>query len=175
MLTREGPATAGQHVIPMTYTVYKPVNEAVNTSYPTSKPKIGWQDLILFYGTRIDRSCPATGSGDSEVAYTVPSGKVFFLLSCVFSVSNNEATARTTNFVSIIGSNQSLGTTGPEVDIITLTVLAQQSSSIGITPCLPIVMRASERIALYNVKALSTSTLAFIGYEVDAALFATLQ
>ena len=175
MRSGEGPLAARSHEIPLVEVIYKPANAGINKNFPATKPKINWQDLVLFYGTRINRSMAATGNADSEIAYTVPSGKVFFLLSVVFSVSNNEPTARTTNFVSIIGSNQSLGTTGPEVDIITLTVLAQNSLSTRISPCIPIIMRESERLALYNVKTLSTSTLAFVGYEVDAALFATLQ
>jgi len=70
----------------MAETIYTPPYQSIPNNL--AAPVVSWQDLVLKYGTLLTRYQPATGTSTSTTIYTVPAGKVLFLLTAQLTTFN---------------------------------------------------------------------------------------
>ena len=150
--------------------VYTPLNEGKPEIYPTTKPKIRWEDLILLYGTRISASNTSPGDDEYVNIYIVPEGKVFFMLSAHLTVANNSTVRRAGKiFIRRPGETD----TSTRCMMI-INTMPQGQSSTSINPTVPILVLYGESVGIFNEDPLVTTMGQVVGYEIETNLFQTL-
>lgn len=156
--------------IPMVEIVYTPLNEGKPEIYPIAKPKIRWEDLILLYGNRIDRSQSAPGDDQTATVYAVPEGKVFLLTSAAISGANNSTVRRTAQlWIRYLGDSS----TSTRL-LLSVNAMPQGQNANSISPCVPIIVNYGESLSIFNEDPLFTTLGQVSGYEIDTNLFQTL-
>jgi len=154
-------------------TVYKPIFDGSEKQYPVSPPKIDLIRLCMFYGTRQLVCRSATTADESKVLYTVPAGKVLLLLTATISSASND-TSRRTGWVCVSPSNQAFDNINDSMILVTATPVPSGTANNAISPSIPIILQAGERVGLFNKDTDCTTTGGFSGYEIDTNLFQTL-
>lgn len=157
----------------MQETVYTPISSQENINTQTNTAKIGWENLALLYGKRIIASCAAVDNGESAVAYTVPTGKIFMLLTATLTVANHDTT-RTTNYAAIVGATGAFSSFPDTTNILRLSVDTFDTGTLAICPTIPLICLPGERIGCFNTQTDATTTFNITGYEIDAALYNNL-
>lgn len=150
--------------------VYKPQFEAKQEIYPVSKPKIRWEDLILLYGKRITVSNTAPGDDETADIYTVPEGKVFFLLSAHLGIEGAGTVKRTGKMWIRFSGESSTSLRS----MITVGAAVNGQNFAVMNPCVPILVFYGERISIFNEDPAFTTIGQVVGYEIGTDLYQTL-
>jgi len=159
--------------------VYKPLNDAKSDNYPVEPTKSNWEYLLLTQGKLIHRHGYAFDGSENEI-YTVPSGKLFFLISAGLVVETQTDDDAKEGFVlikeslvsTIATSTQALlaarcggvPTGTPDTDELAVNVT--------ISPTLPIKLVAGQYISVYALTSTLNRCQGYIsGYEIQASVF----
>jgi len=159
--------------------VYKPLNEAKSDNYPVEPTKSNWEYLLLTQGKLIHRHGYAFDGSENEI-YTVPSGKLFFLISAGLVVQTTQDDDSKEGFVLIKESLVSTVATSIQT-LLTAKCGGVPTSAadtddlcvnVTISPTLPIKLVAGQYISVYALTSTLNSCKGYIsGYEIQASVF----
>ena len=145
--------------------VFKPLGKVGKTT-ETFIEKINFQYGLINYGTRIIKTEPLSSAGEVATIYTVPPGKVFYLISSCISALASTATDGTSAFLRIAGTNimQVI------VDRNTTLQLSRGSNAdVAISYSVPLILKAGETI-IGESELNCSGFVSVTGYEIDKAL-----
>lgn len=163
MQSREGRLAAELHEIPMPDVVFSPPTPYKEENY-TKATQFNLLSFVSQYGQR--KAIQVANFGPSQTdMYTVPLGKVFFLIA--YTISGVDSTAF--DGYARITFNKLTGTIGA----ITLRNNIGQSIAGSINP--PMRFLATETItAVTSPNATTNAVMVITGYEIDASLLPNL-
>ena len=150
--------------------VYTPLNEGKPELYPSAKPKIRWEDLLILYGKRVNASNSATDDDQYLDIYVVPEGKIFFLITANLSVVNSTAT-RQYGRIFIRNPGETSNSTRT---MMTIGAAPGGQTASSISPVIPIIARYGENIGIFNEDLNVVVSGQITGYEIETNLFQTL-
>lgn len=104
----------------------------------------------------------SAGAGAREDMYTVPEGKVFYLISLGMSTKNTGTTTSTSR-VDVKEIGETFGTN--IIELFTADVADAENMSLSFTT--PIKFLATEVIRVHSINTLLTTTATISGYELD--------
>jgi len=147
----------------MTDFIYKPLSKASDEFIPKNTDFLR---RIYLYGKRKLLKAEASGAGDVDILYTVPAGKMFFLISATLNIHNE--TEGTSAGYAMIENEVFMYLRVPD-GLFTANRYTYQVTSIN--PVYPIMMVPGEKLQVGNNSAVAITDLSAYGYEIDSEIF----
>lgn len=129
--------------------------------FDTKIEKLSFIQGVISHGVRITEL--KTAVNGTAIIYTVPKGKVFYLVSLSLTIGNTAAiAAHSTNSIRIDGVG--------ELIVVKNGIADEENTSASLSFPIPIKVVAGEKICVNSNKASVFADGTIIGYEVDIAL-----
>lgn len=157
----------------MANVVYKPVIEAVGAITPEQANKLPIDKICLIHGTRIVAGADIDIVGSTAI-YTVPSGKIFLLLTAQVSIEFRASSLVESARLSIYdgADTSTLLAVGISNPVGTATGI---SSAAAISPSVPLLLKAGDILRIAFTEAGNGKARGSIsGYEISASIFYNL-